>query len=381
MKWVEWVLEALSSGSALGSSSLQASAARRRVAEVTSSVAEFDHSMAAASRPSTAPPRSGTLASTLSEVVRQTHDPAGRMTLALHRAPAAGRPAPDDAVPEYFEEWLPSLPLEVRCYAVMELAVHVLAAEVRARRAGSVSGVSRPQDLQAVLLLFREALRFSNHSARYLPIARRELRGAVSSLPVAASLIRSAMCAGPSRRFYRTPEIVLALLEAEAGGPGDGVDLAAARRAAAEVLGLEADRLAAAWMASQRWALVARAARNALGPPLTGDREAAWAWTREALSAAEACAAEVVSVGRRTSDQRLRDEMSRHLDRGPAGTTVEQSWERIQYAASFCKRATSELKIVASEASTAVGALRSQDDVPKPRSSSLRALRASVEIP
>ncbi len=375
MDWVGWVIDALSTGATGRASSA-------RLAEATDCLRQFDRAMEAACRPSAGPRGEGDLASTLAEVVRQTHDPPGRLALALRQAPESSRPRPDDVPPEYFEDWLPTLPHALRRYSVIELAVHVLAAEVRARRAGSVTGVSRPQDLHAVLLLFREALRFPDHSARYMDIARRELPDVAPSLPVAASLIRSAMCVTAGRRFYRTPEIVLAILEAAADHPEHATEVARVRRLTAELLELEADRLAAAWLAAQRWAVAARQARDSLGPPLAAGREVAWAWASEALSAAVGAAEEIAAVRSSTRDKRLRSEVAKHRKAGPSRTTVERSWERTLYAVDFCKRTTSELKLVATEASEAADALASREEPSSPeRTWTLHDLRVGLGIP
>jgi len=383
MNWVERVLESLRGGPLPWDASSLGEVPWTR-AEATASVeglAEVDAALGSDRAHSHRRRARGTnLRELLAELLRRTAKPAGRLGLALAQTPSPDRPGPELGFPDYFDDWFPQLPARLRRYDVAELGVHVLAAEVRARRAGTLGGASRPQDVYAVLLLFREALRHPGHSRRYMELVRREFPEFTQALPVAASLIRSSLVSAPTRRYYRTPEILLSLLEAESADEAERAGLGGARRRASLALDLKADALASGWLDAQRAAGVARQARDALAPPFDRGTEVAWAWAREALEAAVSAAQALEAAGLTSGVRRPAETLARHCEDGPRGISLETCRTRTLHAVGSCKRAASEMKTIASEASdAAAAAARARPPLGGPQRS-VADLRAAMGI-
>ncbi len=351
MRWIDWALNALASGEGSSAAPFGSEAtARERCRPSLEALRAFDHSLAS-ERPRPQPE----LRDHLTELARATTEPAGRLTLGLSQSPADGRPAPDGPPPAYFEGWFPALTGGLERFEFYELAVHVLAAEVRARLAHSAPGGSRPQDLHVAVLLLREALRGDRARLAYLDVARLEFPGEVASMAVAASLIKSAFVASPARRVYRAQETALALA---AASELPSVARQAETLRVAEALRLDflADDRARAYFDSQRASVQARrdlvALRSAADAPDRHQRHLALQIFDAALEVARHAAAAGTSdrsgslVARRA-----------RLATGNAGAPPAVLAEAT-YASTTSSRMVSELKMLAIEASAAAEAAR-----------------------
>jgi hypothetical protein len=378
MRWVGWVLDALVSGRLEVDGDEPFDEAARRAVD---SLEEFDRALDDAGRDlDRGRPTQRSLRGRLAELARATSDEVGRMVLALSRARREGRPESDDPPPEYFEDWFPLLRRAARRYGDVELTVHILAAEIRARRARSIVGVSRPQDFHVVLLLLREALRGPKARAAYVLLARGEFPRDAASMPVAANAIKSAFRASPSRRVYRCQEIALALQEASAEDVEEAEQLGRQRRLNAVRLDRVADGLAADYYDAQRAAQQARRCRDTLSEARSPSETEALA--RRALEAAlsvSSIAARAGASSRERSIQRRLDAIEEASE--PLG--LDEASENARFAAGACKRMASELKSVATEAAAAAAASESTFTgfPPPPASLRLGGLREAMHIP
>lgn len=389
MQWVGWILDSIRGG-AIPPAPARAADEEFEAAtnRAVSSLDTFDRALAVASESmDKGAPTERQLGRTVAELSRATSGDAGRMALALSRARPTDRPGPEDPAPPYFRGWFPLLNGSMERYEVVELAVHVLAAEIRARRARTAPGASRPQDLHVVLLLLREALRGADARNAYVHLARREFPREANSMPVAANAIKSAFMSRPSRRVYRCQEIVLEILEAEAVDPETIDDLHRRRRAEAMRLDLLADERAADYYEAQRQANVARRGRDAIAGLGEEQRGLASGLAVEALRAALSVAAIAARAGTSSRERSIRRRLDHIAGLQPDGLSRSEAAAEARYAAEASKRMASELKNVAREASVAAeAARRSLPDSPNstlhdPPRLRLGGLREAMQIP
>ncbi len=389
MQWVAWILDSIRGG-AIPPEPARARSAEFEAATVraVASLDTFDRALAiAAESMEKGSPTDRQLGPTVAELSRATSGDAGRMALALSRARSADRPGPEDPAPPYFQGWFPLLNGSMERYEVVELAVHVLAAEIRARRARTAPGASRPQDLHVVLLLLREALRGTEARNAYVHLARREFPREANSMPVAANAIKSAFMARPSRRVYRCQEIVLEILEAEAVDPASVDDLQRRRKAEALRLDLLADERASDYYDAQRQANVARRGRDAIGTLEPEQRGLATALAVESLRAALAVAAIAARAGTSSRERSVRKRLDRIAELPVDGLSCDDATDEARYAAEASKRMASELKNVAREASVASEAARPTPaeapppPIHEPPRLRLGGLREAMQIP
>jgi len=277
------------------------------------------------------------------------------LVLGLSQSPPQGRPAAHGPAPAYFDGWFPALAGSFDRYEYYELAVHVLAAEVRARLAHTVPGSSRPQDLHVAVLLLREALRGDRARLAYLEVGRREFPNEAASMAVAASLIKSAFMASPARRVYRAQETALALAAASEP-PSVAREAETLRQAEALRLEFLADDRARMYFDSQRASLQAReeltALRHAPEESPERQRERALRVFDHALTVSR-CA---TAAGTSDRPRSLAKRRTRLTEAGP-GATADILGEAT-FAAGAAGRMVSELKMLAMEASAAAAAAR-----------------------